>query len=205
MLVFLGSLIALGLGYAAGSLSSAVLVCRAFNLPDPREAGSGNPGATNVLRLGGKKAAALTLAGDVLKGFLPVVVVCLLSPKGVETPYIMAGLGAFIGHLYPYFFGFKGGKGVATAFGVILAISPIMALFVAAMWVFVFYKTKISSLSALCAIAFAPLAALFVYASTKFFLLILFFCYCLMIRHKENIERLKKGEEKPFDFSKVAS
>ena len=114
------------LGYLAGSISTAIIVCRAMGLPDPRSEGSRNPGATNVLRFGGKKAAAITLAGDFLKGLLPVL---LARGVGVdEIGLALTGLAAFLGHLYPVFFGFEGGKGVATAFGVILGLSWLTAL-----------------------------------------------------------------------------
>ncbi|HMQ13394.1 MAG TPA: glycerol-3-phosphate 1-O-acyltransferase PlsY, partial [Candidatus Competibacter phosphatis] len=114
------------LGYLAGSISTAILVCRAMRLPDPRSEGSRNPGATNVLRFGGKKAAAITLAGDFAKGLLPVLLARL---AGVEdTGLALTALAAFLGHLYPVFFGFEGGKGVATAFGAILGLSSLVAL-----------------------------------------------------------------------------
>ena len=109
------------LGYLAGSVSTAIIVCRIMGLPDPRSEGSRNPGATNVLRFGGKKAAAITLAGDFLKGLAPVLLARLAGLE--ETGLALTGLAAFLGHLYPVFFGFAGGKGVATAFGVILALS----------------------------------------------------------------------------------
>ena len=115
-------------GYVCGSLSSAVIVCRAMGFGDPRTLGSGNPGATNVLRIAGEKAAAITLAGDLLKGFIPVMVFIILRrffPAGInDLVIVLVGLGAFFGHLYPIFFNFEGGKGVATAFGVLLAWNP---------------------------------------------------------------------------------
>ena len=109
-------------GYLLGSLASAIIVCRALGLPDPRTGGSGNPGATNVLRLGGKKAAALTLLGDVLKGVVPVLLAKALSADPLT--WSAAALGAFLGHLYPLYFGFRGGKGVATSIGQVLATFP---------------------------------------------------------------------------------
>jgi len=142
-------------GYLCGSLSSAVIVCRAMGYGDPRTLGSGNPGATNVLRIAGEKAAALTLAGDSLKGFLPLVFFAILRrffPAGVDDlTIILVGLGAFFGHLYPIFFELKGGKGVATAFGVLLGWNPVVALLSVGIWGAVFWNTKISSLSALTA------------------------------------------------------
>lgn len=139
------------LGYLAGSVSTAIIVCRAMGLPDPRNEGSRNPGATNVLRLGGKKAAAITLAGDFLKGLLPVLLARL---AGVEaTGLALIALAAFLGHLYPIFFGFQGGKGVATAFGAILGLSAPVALAALATWLIMAFVLRISSLSALTAAA----------------------------------------------------
>ncbi|MBL8252740.1 MAG: glycerol-3-phosphate 1-O-acyltransferase PlsY, partial [Candidatus Competibacter sp.] len=130
------------LGYLAGSVSTAIIVCRAMGLPDPRNEGSRNPGATNVLRLGGKKAAAITLAGDFLKGLLPVLFARL---AGVEaTGLALIALAAFLGHLYPIFFGFQGGKGVATAFGAILGLSYPVALAALATWLFMAFVVRIS-------------------------------------------------------------
>ncbi|MFP4601534.1 MAG: glycerol-3-phosphate 1-O-acyltransferase PlsY [Halochromatium sp.] len=150
--------------YLLGSISSAVLVCRAMGLPDPRTQGSGNPGATNVLRIGGPKArpaAAITLFGDSLKGFLPLFAAHLLGTMGlVDTgAWLLAavGLAAFLGHLYPVFFGFKGGKGVATALGVQFGLLLTLGAAVAAIWLFVAKVLKVSSASALVSMAAAPL------------------------------------------------
>jgi len=133
--------------YLMGSIASAVVVARLMGLPDPRTQGSGNPGATNVLRLGGKKAAALTLLGDVLKGVIPVLAARLAGLP--ETGVALVALAAFLGHLYPVFFGFKGGKGVATAFGVLVAGAPLLGLAILVTWLAVAFASRISSLSAL--------------------------------------------------------
>jgi len=126
------ALVASLLAYFVGSVSAAILVCQALGLPDPRSDGSGNPGATNVLRIGGKKPAAMTLAGDLVKGLLPVAIANALTD---DTAVIaLVGLGALLGHLYPIFFNFQGGKGVATAFGVTLGLHPIAGLVAAACW-----------------------------------------------------------------------
>ncbi|RKW10255.1 MAG: glycerol-3-phosphate 1-O-acyltransferase [Cardiobacterium sp.] len=197
-------------GYVCGSLSSAVIVCRAMGFGDPRTLGSGNPGATNVLRIAGEKAAAITLAGDLLKGLIPVVVFIILRrffPAGIDDLVIvLVGLGAFFGHLYPIFFNFEGGKGVATAFGVLLAWNPIVALLGAAIWGAVFYNTRISSLSALSAAAFVAIASIFytpgkdwAYMLTAVFIIV----GMLFYRHRSNIERLLKGEEAPFGGGKM--
>jgi len=141
--------------YLLGSVSSAIVVCRLLGLPDPRTRGSGNPGATNVLRVGGKKAAAVTLVGDMLKGLVAVLIARWLG----QGPHVLAlaGLAAFFGHLYPVFFGFKGGKGVATALGVLFGFSWLAGLATAASWLLVAATLRISSVSALTAMALAPI------------------------------------------------
>lgn len=180
-------------GYLCGSLASAVMVCRLLKLPDPREAGSRNPGATNVLRLSGKRAAALTLAGDMLKGFLPVALAHLLT----QSPAIIGttALAAFVGHLYPVFFQFKGGKGVATAFGAVAAMVWPVALFMAAVWVLVALVSRYSSLAALCAAAAAPLFALVFVRVGAYVVVLLVIAALLFYRHRDNIARLRAGTE----------
>jgi glycerol-3-phosphate acyltransferase PlsY len=150
--------------YLLGSISSAILVCRLMGLPDPRTQGSGNPGATNVLRIGGpkaRKAAAITLFGDSLKGFVPMFAAHLLGAMGLidASAWVLAAvaLAAFFGHLYPVFFGFKGGKGVATALGVQFGLWLPIGAAVAAIWLFVAKVLKVSSASALVSMAAAPL------------------------------------------------
>lgn len=181
------------MAYLLGSLSSAVIISRLSGLPDPREEGSKNPGATNVLRLGGKKAAAITLAGDAIKGLIPVL---LANALGAE-PLIVAlvGLAAFIGHLFPVFFGFKGGKGVATAFGVLSGFSGWVGLAVLATWVAVAFISRISSLSALVAATLAPGYVWFILKSGVLAGAALVMAVLLIVRHRTNIERLLKGEE----------
>ena len=182
------------LGYLFGSLSSAVLVSRLFGLPDPRQEGSKNPGATNVLRLGGKKAGALTLLGDALKGFLAVFLAATLS--GEPALVAATGIAAFLGHLYPVFFGFKGGKGVATALGVLSGFGWLVGLAVLSTWIATAALFRISSLSALVAAALAPLyvwlfldhSAILATATSGMSLLLIY-------RHKANIQRLLRGEE----------
>lgn len=189
--------VAMILGYLCGSFSSAVVVCRVMGLPDPRSQGSGNPGATNVMRLGGKKAAAITLLGDLLKGFIPVFVLKWLFPEA-ENVWIAAGLGAFFGHLFPIFFAFKGGKGVATAIGVLLAWSWSVALICIVIWLTVFIITRISSLSALIAAFCAPWLGFIMIEDNKLALAILVMIVMLFYRHRENIRRLRNGEEGAF-------
>ena len=141
--------------YLIGSISAAIIVCKILNLPDPRTQGSNNPGATNVLRIGGKKAAAVVLIGDGLKGALPVLVAQYLGVNLFEMTLI--AMAAFLGHVYPIFFGFKGGKGVATFLGALLALNYLVGLSFALTWLFVAKVLKISSLSALIATLLTPL------------------------------------------------
>lgn len=179
--------------YLIGSISSAILICRLMGLPDPRGQGSGNPGATNVMRIGGKKAAAITLIGDLLKGLLPVYAARMLQ---VPAEILVAtGLAAFIGHLYPVFFGFKGGKGVATSLGVLLGISWILGLAVIATWLAVYKLGKISSLAALCASTMSPVYAWFIISDVRITAITAVMAVLLLWRHKSNIQRLLAGVE----------
>ena len=182
------------IGYLTGSVSSAIIVCRLMGLPDPRTEGSNNPGATNVMRIGGKKAAAITLAGDALKGFLPVLAAKLL---GVESLILAAVVfAAFLGHLYPIFFGFKGGKGVATSFGVALGVSWILGFATLATWLTVYKISKISSLSALVAAIFVPIYSWFLLGDSYLVGIFSLISVILLWRHKSNIQRLLAGSEK---------
>lgn len=182
------------LGYLLGSISSAIIVCKLAKLPDPRTQGSGNPGATNVLRVGGKKMAALTLAGDLLKGFIAVMIV-KLSGGNLELQ-ILTGMAAFLGHLYPLFFGFKGGKGVATGIGVLLAASWMVGLCTVATWLFVAKILHISSLSALIAFVLTPVYAWWLEPNEPTFLLITGIMSVILIwRHRSNIRNLVAGTE----------
>ncbi len=181
------------LAYLLGSISSAIVVSRIMGLPDPRTMGSGNPGATNVLRTGSKKAAGITLAGDVLKGLIPVLIA---KAVGVDASVIaLVATAAFLGHLYPVFFGFKGGKGVATALGVFLAVSFPVGLMLAASWALIAYITKISSLSALIASCLAPVYIYFVVGETAYTAMALFLSVLLVHRHRSNIRDLISGKE----------
>jgi glycerol-3-phosphate acyltransferase PlsY len=181
------------LAYLMGSLSTAVIVSKLFGLPDPRQQGSKNPGATNVLRLGGRKAAAITLAGDAVKGLIPVM---LAQYLGATTDMIAAvGLAAFLGHLYPVFFGFKGGKGVATALGVLSGFSGWVGLSVLATWILMAVVFRYSSLSALTAALLAPVYVWFILKSAVLAGAASAMALLLVSRHRANIERLLKGEE----------
>ena len=184
--------------YLLGSISSAVIVCKLMRLPDPRTEGSHNPGATNVLRIGGKKAAAITLVGDSLKGFVPMLVAHSLD---VSSGVLAAtGLAAFLGHLFPVFFRFQGGKGVATALGVQFGLWWPIGLAVAAIWALVAKVVKISSLSALISMALAPFVVWFfgvwlagmdpVVVRMQVAITVLLFW-----RHRSNILNLLSGKE----------
>jgi acyl phosphate:glycerol-3-phosphate acyltransferase len=195
-------------GYLVGSLSFAVIVSRTMGLKDPRTFGSKNPGATNVLRSGSKKAAALTLLLDALKGFLPVALVMLYGRTLGFEPGTSAhlgfagvvGLAAFFGHLFPVFFGFKGGKGVATAAGVILGIHWALGLLVLASWALIAYFTRYSSLASMVAAVFAPLAymmgdRIIWYVSKPVLLILVLMALALLVKHHENFNRLLSGKE----------
>ena len=183
--------------YLLGSISSAVLVCRLMGLPDPRSMGSRNPGATNVLRIGGKRPAFLTLVGDMLKGFLPVLVAHLMG----VAPWVLAavGLAAFLGHLYPLFFGFKGGKGVATALGVLFGLGWQIGGGVAAIWLIMARLTRISSLSALFAMALAPLLVWWFRPDPELIVVQVAISLLLFWRHRRNIHDLISGREGRID------
>ena len=180
--------------YLIGSISAAIVVCKLMGLPDPRSQGSGNPGATNVLRVGGKKAAAITLFGDMLKGFLPVLVGKLLGVSDLALAIV--GFVAFIGHLYPVFFGFKGGKGVATMLGVLFGWHWAVGLATALTWLVMAKVFKISSLSALVATLLAPLYIYLIMGKTlPIIISASVMTLILFIRHRSNIRNLLTGKE----------
>ncbi len=193
MTVMLITMLFVALGYLAGSVSTAIIVCRLMGLPDPRSEGSRNPGATNVLRFGGKKAAAITLVGDFLKGLLPVL---LARAAGVDaTGLALTATAAFLGHLYPVFFNFQGGKGVATAFGVILGLSWPVALTALAVWLVMAFVIRVSSLAALTAAAVTPLSAWGFGLSGVPLAAVLLMVGLLIWRHRSNIRHLLAGTE----------
>jgi glycerol-3-phosphate acyltransferase PlsY len=180
-------------GYLFGSISTAILTCRLMGLPDPRIEGSGNPGATNVLRLGGKKAAFLTLSGDMLKGLVPVLIAQALH----ASPLIQSAtaLAAFLGHLYPVFFGFRGGKGVATALGVAFGLYWPAGLGVAGIWLLMAFLFRISSLSALTAMLLAPAFFWLLKPEPAFIGVMIVITLMLFWRHRTNIRDLLNGTE----------
>jgi glycerol-3-phosphate acyltransferase PlsY len=191
------SLIAVIASYLIGSLSFAVIVSRAMGLADPRSYGSGNPGATNVLRSGSKAAALITLALDALKGYVPVVAAFLLEPRfgWGEGTVALCGLAAFLGHLWPVFFRFKGGKGVATAAGVLFGFNPLLGLATLATWVIIAAFFRYSSLASLAAAAFAPFYQLLIWEADAFALAIFTMSLLLVWRHAANIAKLIAGTE----------
>ena len=185
------------LGYLIGSVSFAVVVSRAMGLADPRSYGSHNPGATNVLRSGNKAAAAVTLVLDALKGYLPVLAVAIYGPPyGLhEGTQSLVGLAAFVGHLWPVFFRFQGGKGVATAAGVLLALNPWLGLATLATWVIIVAFFRYSSLAALVAAVFAPFYQLLIWHGGALMPAILAMSLLLIWRHRANIGKLLAGTE----------
>ena len=196
------SLLATLIAYLVGSLSFAVIVSRAMGLSDPRTYGSGNPGATNVLRSGSKPAAIVTLLLDAAKGWLPVMLVKWFGPAWdlSEGTQALAGLAAFLGHLYPVFFAFKGGKGVATAVGVLLAFQPLLALATLLTFAIIVFFTRYVSLASMVAAVFAPAYYLIGdgvawTASGAKTLALIAMGLLLIWRHRENIQRLLAGTE----------
>ncbi len=181
------------IGYLIGSISSAILVCKAFGLPDPRTQGSNNPGATNVLRIGGKKAAAITLIGDGTKGAIPVLIAHYF---GVDLfTLTLVALSAFLGHVYPIFFNFKGGKGVATLLGALFALNYLVGLSFVFIWVFVAKVLKISSLSALIATILMPIIFYFLSQDLNATYIITLICIWVFYTHRGNIQRLLHNKE----------
>ncbi|MEK6594667.1 MAG: glycerol-3-phosphate 1-O-acyltransferase PlsY [Pseudomonadota bacterium] len=185
------------LAYLIGSVSFAVIVSRAFALPDPRSYGSGNPGATNVLRTGKKPAAALTLIGDSVKGWFAVFLAQHLADPGVaEMSMALSAVAVTIGHMYPVFFRFQGGKGVSTVLGVLIALNIYLAAGAAATWIIIAFFFRISSLASLVAALFAPFAALLLYdAGHPYLWSLVVVAVLLYWRHKTNIQKLIAGKE----------
>jgi glycerol-3-phosphate acyltransferase PlsY len=197
--VFLNYFWLIPLAYALGSISFAVVVSKAMGLPDPYTHGSKNPGATNVLRTGNKLAAVLTLLGDAAKGWVAVTIArAVLGDPISSDNNLMLGLVAiavFLGHLYPIFYRFKGGKGVATAAGILFAISWVLGLATLGTWLIVAFFMRYSSLAALSAAAFAPLYFTFLFGLQPMGLAILVMSLLLIYRHRSNIRNLMNGTE----------
>ena len=183
------------IAYLLGSLSAAVLVCNILGLSDPRSGGSRNPGTTNVMRLHGKKAAFLTLTGDILKGIIPVLLAKVISNS--EIIIALSGLAAFLGHIFPIYFGFKGGKGVATLIGVLFATHWQLGVAYVLTWILTAFIFRYSSLAALIAAILTPLYAYFSGQETQYIISLIIIMIILLWRHKPNIINLiKKKEDK---------
>ena len=180
-------------GYLVGSVSAAIVTCKLMGLPDPRSVGSRNPGATNVLRHGGRKAAIITLIGDMLKGLVPVTATTLLTPAAPAIA--ITGLGAFLGHVYPVYYGFRGGKGVATYYGVLLGFSWISGLAALLIWLLSAFVSRISSLSALVSALFAPLILWQLTRSTELTVTLALMTLLLYWRHRSNVSNIIAGKE----------
>ncbi len=181
------------ISYLIGSISTAIIVCKMLNLPDPRTQGSNNPGATNVLRIGGKKAATITLIGDGLKGAIPVLIAHYLAFNMFDITWVI--LVAFLGHVYPILFGLKGGKGVATFLGALLALSYLTGFGFIITWVFVTKVLKISSLSALIAAALTPIYFYLITNNLASTYVITLICLWIFYTHQSNIKRLLNNQE----------
>ena len=190
-------LVALVGAYLIGSLSFAVITSRLMGLADPRSYGSGNPGATNVLRSGNRAAAVATLALDALKGYVPVLLVLVYGPRfGLgETTAAFAGLAAFVGHLWPVFFGFKGGKGVATAAGVLMAVNPVLGALTLLSFAIVVAFSRYVSLASVVAAVFAPFYQALIWGLEPAVLALIGMSLLLIWRHEANIRRLLAGTE----------
>jgi glycerol-3-phosphate acyltransferase PlsY len=197
-MAWLATLIAVLAAYLLGSISFAVVTSRLFGLADPRTYGSRNPGATNVLRTGNKAAATLTLAGDALKGAAAVWLAQRFgSAWGIdEIGFALVGGAAFVGHLYPLYFGFRGGKGVATFLGVVLALYPALGLFACGVWLLVAYFLRYSSLASICAGVLSPLAYALGQDFDAVFLVLVAISALLVFRHQQNIRNLVAGTER---------
>ncbi len=188
-------------GYLVGSICSAVIVCRIFDLPDPRIEGSRNPGATNVLRLAGKQYALIVLLADMLKGLLPV-----LLARELDAGPIIVGftcLATVIGHMYPVYFDFKGGKGVATALGALLGFHFILGVMVIATWLIVAQLTRYSSVASIISMILAPFYSLYAVGNVTAFLPLSIIALAILYQHRENITRLQDGKESKIKFRKV--
>jgi glycerol-3-phosphate acyltransferase PlsY len=196
------NLLAILAAYLLGSVPFAMISSKLFGLADPRTYGSGNPGATNVLRSGNKKAALFTLIGDALKGWLAVFAAqqAGLSDLGIG----LVALAVFFGHLFPIFLKFKGGKGVATAAGVLLALDPLLGLMVLGTWLLVAYVSRYSSLAAIVAAAAAPLYFALMHGAEGQFAVVLVLALALVAKHWQNLQRLMAGQESKIGSKKKA-
>lgn len=188
------------LGYLSGSISSAMIVCKMFGLPNPREEGSKNPGATNVLRIAGKQYAAAVMLADLLKGTIPVIIAKYIGTDPVTIGF--TALAAVIGHIYPIFFNFKGGKGVATAMGALLGLHFILGVIVAATWLITANISKYASLASMISMSLMPLLALIIIGNINLFPPLFIITLLIVYKHRNNITRLMDGIEPKIKFKK---
>ncbi len=193
----MSTIIGIIIAYLIGSISSAIIVAKLLKLPDPRTEGSGNAGATNVLRIGGKKAAIFTLVGDILKGVIAVIIGRILGDVGVGLGLV--AFAAVVGHIFPCYFKFKGGKGVATMVGTLLILSFPIGLGTIIVWVIVAAASRYASLASMVAAIAAPIFSLF-FGDSHFFIPLLFITFLIIWKHLDNIERLRTGKESKLDF-----
>ena len=194
---FIKLLSMMAFAYLLGSVCTAILVCKLFKLPDPRTSGSNNPGATNVMRIGGKVPAFLTFLGDGLKGFIPSYLAFMISGDIITVQLVM--LSAILGHIFPVFFNFKGGKAVATTIGSLFAFNYLIALLFVTIWGLTFYASKVSALGALVAAAFLPFLGYIIYQNKIVALLLFMITVIIVLSHKENIKRLLNKQENTFN------
>ena len=210
-MIFTLDILLIPLAYLIGSISFAVVVSKCMNLPDPHSYGSGNPGATNVLRTGNKLAAALTFLGDALKGYFAVMLARnLLGDQSLSTSlssWVLCGvvLAVFLGHLFPIFHGFKGGKGVATACGILFGVNAILGLATLSTWIIVAVFLRYSSLAALAAAVFGPIYFVFLFGFQPMGIALLAVCSLLIWRHRSNIQNLLNGTESRLGSKKTKS
>ena len=210
-MIFTLDFLLIPLAYLIGSISFAVVVSKCMNLPDPHSYGSGNPGATNVLRTGNKLAAALTFLGDALKGYFAVMLArVLLGDQSLTTSlssWVLCGvvLAVFLGHLFPVFHGFKGGKGVATACGILFGVNAILGLATLSTWIIVAVFLRYSSLAALAAAVFSPIYFVFLFGFQPMGIALLAVCSLLIWRHRSNIQNLLNGTESRIGSKKTKS
>lgn len=189
-------------GYLVGSVSTAIITCKLMGLEDPRSVGSNNPGATNVLRHGGKMAAIITLIGDMLKGLVPVIAVTMIEPAAGAIA--LTGLGAFLGHVFPVYYGFKGGKGVATFYGVLLGFSWMAGIAALLVWLLTAFVSKLSSLSALVSALSAPFILWYSSHSPELTVILGLMTALLFWRHRSNVRNIIDGKEHKIGVKKKA-
>ena len=193
----MSSLIAIIIAYLLGSISCAIVISKIYKTPDPRVEGSGNAGATNVLRIAGKQQASMVLIGDMLKGLIAVLVGHLLHVTGFKLGLV--GFAVVVGHVFPLYFGFKGGKGVATAIGAVFGLSLISGILMAAAWGAIAFTTRYASLASIITVILAPVFLL-IFAKAAFFIPAVFIAALVIWKHKENIKRLQNKTESKIEF-----